>query len=92
MRLIAYPDHKTTLKTIFFTIHVSLLSISRGDYEETISLTVYFLFFIGDVIEIAEQVDANWLRGRHKGQEGIFPSNYVSPAQNDDGHVQGKGA
>ncbi|XP_071100448.1 dynamin-binding protein-like isoform X2 [Haliotis cracherodii] len=31
----------------------------------------------GDIIQITEVVDDNWLRGRLSGAEGIFPSNFV---------------
>ncbi|XP_067655097.1 dynamin-binding protein-like [Haliotis asinina] len=31
----------------------------------------------GDIIQITEVVDDNWLRGRLNGTEGIFPSNFV---------------
>lgn len=31
----------------------------------------------GDIIQITEVVDDNWLRGRLSGTEGIFPSNFV---------------
>ncbi|XP_046555696.1 LOW QUALITY PROTEIN: dynamin-binding protein-like [Haliotis rubra] len=31
----------------------------------------------GDIIQITEVVDDNWLRGRLNGAEGIFPSNFV---------------
>ena len=31
----------------------------------------------GDVIMLVEKVDADWLKGRLRGQEGIFPSGFV---------------
>ena len=31
----------------------------------------------GDNIELVEQVDQDWLKGRLRGQEGIFPTNFV---------------
>ena len=34
-------------------------------------------------------MDSNWTRGKLKGHEGIFPTNYVQAVQNDDAHVQG---
>ncbi|KAJ3043800.1 Neutrophil cytosol factor 2 [Rhizophlyctis rosea] len=34
-------------------------------------------FAAGDVIDVVEDVDANWYKGRLRGQEGIFPKTYV---------------
>ncbi|RKO87580.1 SH3 domain-containing protein [Blyttiomyces helicus] len=34
-------------------------------------------FRVGDVIDIIQDVDANWYRGRLHGQEGILPKTYV---------------
>ncbi|KAF4596431.1 hypothetical protein EYR40_007875 [Pleurotus pulmonarius] len=34
-------------------------------------------FRAGDVIEVTEETNADWWKGRINGQEGIFPSNYV---------------
>lgn len=31
----------------------------------------------GDVIMLVEKMDAEWLKGRLRGQEGIFPSGFV---------------
>ena len=31
----------------------------------------------GDVIMLVEKVDADWFKGRLRGQEGIFPSGFV---------------
>ena len=31
----------------------------------------------GDVIVLVEMVDTDWIKGRLKGQEGIFPSGFV---------------
>ena len=31
----------------------------------------------GDVIVLVEKVDADWIKGRLKGQEGIFPSGFA---------------
>ena len=32
---------------------------------------------VGDRIELVERVDKDWLKGRLKGQEGIFPAGFV---------------
>ena len=34
-------------------------------------------FAAGDVIELQEEVDADWMRGRLGSKEGIFPSSFV---------------
>ena len=31
----------------------------------------------GDVITLVEKIDADWIKGRLRGQEGIFPSGFV---------------
>ncbi|TDL16475.1 SH3-domain-containing protein [Rickenella mellea] len=36
-----------------------------------------FHFNKGDLIEVVEEVDADWWYGKHKGCRGYFPSNYV---------------
>lgn len=32
----------------------------------------------GEIIEVVEQDDPNWWKGRLQGREGLFPSNYVA--------------
>ncbi|KIK62595.1 hypothetical protein GYMLUDRAFT_42056 [Collybiopsis luxurians FD-317 M1] len=34
-------------------------------------------FEAGDIIEIVQETNPDWWTGRHKGREGLFPSNYV---------------
>lgn len=34
-------------------------------------------FSTGDVIEVIDQSDEGWWRGRFNGSEGLFPANYV---------------
>ncbi|XP_031418065.1 GRB2-related adapter protein 2b [Clupea harengus] len=36
-------------------------------------------FGSGDVIEVLDQTDPSWWRGRLRGREGLFPSNYTTP-------------
>ncbi|ODN00326.1 SH3 domain-containing kinase-binding protein 1 [Orchesella cincta] len=36
---------------------------------------------VGDVLEFIEEVEEGWWRGRLKGKEGIFPSNFVSEVE-----------
>lgn len=31
----------------------------------------------GDIIQVEEQIDENWLSGSLNGKTGIFPTNYV---------------
>ena len=42
----------------------------------------------GDQVELIEQVDASWLKGRLRGKEGIFPADFVTVT----GEVPAKGA
>lgn len=35
-------------------------------------------FVEGDIIEITGEIDENWLRGRLKNKEGIFPASFVT--------------
>ena len=32
---------------------------------------------VGDIIDIVEEINADWWTGRNKGKQGLFPSNYV---------------
>ena len=32
----------------------------------------------GDVVELLERIDAEWLKGRLAGKEGIFPAEFVT--------------
>lgn len=34
-------------------------------------------FTEGDIIQVDEQIDENWLSGTFNGQTGMFPLNYV---------------
>ena len=34
----------------------------------------------GDIIQVEEQIDENWLSGSCKGKTGMFPTNYVEKA------------
>jgi hypothetical protein len=34
-------------------------------------------FSAGDIIEIVEETNADWWKGRFNGRDGLFPSNYV---------------
>ncbi|KAL2086884.1 hypothetical protein ACEWY4_017943 [Coilia grayii] len=36
-------------------------------------------FSSGDVIEVLDQTDPSWWKGRLRGREGLFPSNYTTP-------------
>ncbi|CAL8071967.1 unnamed protein product [Orchesella dallaii] len=36
---------------------------------------------VGDVLDFIEEVEEGWWRGRLKGKEGIFPSNFVSDVE-----------
>lgn len=38
-------------------------------------------FSAGDIIEIIDETNADWWKGRFKGKEGLFPSNYVQRVQ-----------
>ena len=46
---------------------------------------------VGDVVELVGRVGAEWLRGRLRGHEGIFPAQFVEvkedlpPATTDEG-------
>jgi len=34
-------------------------------------------FSEGDIIQVEEQIDENWLSGTINGKTGMFPTNYV---------------
>lgn len=36
---------------------------------------------VGDVLEFIEEVEEGWWRGKLKGREGIFPSNFVEEVE-----------
>ena len=40
-------------------------------------------FAAGDMIEVLEETNINWWRGRHRGREGLFPSSCVERVTND---------
>ena len=42
-----------------------------GESSEDLSFTE------GDMIEITREIDENWIRGRLKNKEGIFPASFV---------------
>jgi hypothetical protein len=69
------------------------LQVKEKQVEETTSISgpscrAQFDFFseapgelslnTGDVIELLERVDAQWLKGRLRGKEGIFPADFVT--------------
>ena len=39
------------------------------------------VFSANDVITLLDRVDADWLRGECQGQQGIFPTSFVSIVQ-----------
>ena len=36
-------------------------------------------FSAGDVIQVLNQIDENWIKGEHDGNIGLFPANFVEP-------------
>lgn len=36
-------------------------------------------FSSGDIIEVLDQSDPSWWKGRLRGRVGLFPSNYTNP-------------
>ena len=49
----------------FFLLLLVLENDSELDFNE------------GDIIQVEEQIDDNWLSGTLNGKSGIFPTNYV---------------
>ncbi|KAF9650244.1 SH3-domain-containing protein [Thelephora ganbajun] len=48
--------------------------------------------FVGDIIDIVEETNADWWTGRNRGKRGLFPSNYVQklPPEASSQPYQGK--
>jgi hypothetical protein len=36
-------------------------------------------FNAGDIIQVVNQIDENWVKGKHDGTIGLFPANFVEP-------------
>ena len=60
--------------------------ISSLHFPYSLKKFVFFLFSEndqeldfseGNVIEVEEQIDENWLSGTFNGKTGMFPTNYV---------------
>ncbi|MBN3277116.1 GRAP2 protein, partial [Polyodon spathula] len=51
----------------------------RGLYDFIAEESDELGFRAGDVIEVLDQSDSAWWRGRLRGQTGLFPSNYITP-------------
>lgn len=57
---------------IYFSFKVGFISFAAaGDGEGELTLAD------GDVVQIIERVGNEWLRGQHRGRQGIFPSSFV---------------
>lgn len=59
-------------------------------YEFAAASSDELSFSVGDTVELLGRVGDEWLRGRLRGREGIFPSQFVEiredlPAERDDG-------
>lgn len=44
----------------------------------------------GDIIEIIAEIDENWMKGRLKDREGIFPASFVIRIDNPSPEITGK--
>jgi hypothetical protein len=48
-------------------------------FDHTIDEADELEFRTGDIIEVLDKNDDGWWKGKCKGKEGLFPSNYVKP-------------
>jgi hypothetical protein len=61
----------TATTTTTSALIVKALFDHEGEDEDELT------FSTGDVIEVIDQSDEGWWRGRFNGAEGLFPANYV---------------
>lgn len=55
-------------------------------YDFTDSAADELTFHKGDKIEITERINDEWLRGKHKGKEGMFPRAFVQLSKEESGN------
>lgn len=55
-------------------------------YDFTGTVADELTFEKGDKIEITEIINDEWLRGKHKGQEGMFPRAFVQLSKEESGN------
>ncbi|KAF9048548.1 SH3 domain-containing protein [Panaeolus papilionaceus] len=53
-------------------------------YNENSQASNDLTFYAGDIIEVTEETNANWWKGRINGKEGLFPCKFVERIANDN--------
>ena len=64
------PHTDIWLSDLFFVLFCFVFSENDQELD----------FNEGDIIQVEEQIDENWLSGSCKGKTGMFPTNYVEKA------------
>ena len=78
--------HTHTSHPHSFTLTLHTFTLSCSHFTPSLSaLTPHLLLFTpSQVVEVVEEEEEGWWRGRMDGKEGLFPSNFVEMMENGD--------